>query len=128
MSSVFWMAAGFRADRDLHMILALTDMGWFALLLLFVPALFQFASVGVVGLSASPDRNPWPRWAGYLSFRVAMLGLPAALIPFFETGPFAWDGLLSLWVPLSAFFLWFVVMIPTLMKTVHRQAAIPATA
>lgn len=126
IGTLFWIAAAFRADRDPQVILALNDIAWFFTLLYFVPALFQFLSVGIAGLLAGRDNPPWPRWMGFLSLWIATLGVPATMIPFFKTGPFAWDGVLCFWVPLTAFFTWFLAMIPVMFKSVRRQAALEA--
>jgi hypothetical protein len=36
--------------------------------------------------------------------------VPACLLTFFKTGPFAWNGLLAFWVPATVFGLWFWVV------------------
>jgi hypothetical protein len=44
---------------------------------------------------------------------------------FFKTGPFAWNGLLAFWLPISAFAVWFVVIFLVLKKAIYREAESP---
>ena len=67
--------------------------------------------------------NPiFPRWVGFFNFWVAILFIPGALIPFFKSGPFAWNGLFSFWIPATVFGVWFIVMLTMLLKAIDRQA------
>lgn len=122
LGSMLWIAAAFRPDQDPGTTQALNDIAWLFTIAYFVPVFFQFVAVGVVGLSASPERAPWPRWAGYLSLWFATMAVPAALIPFFKTGPFAWDGAFGFWIPAVAFFGFFTVMTPILARGAARSA------
>jgi hypothetical protein len=123
IGTMFWIAAGFRSDQDPRVIQALNDVAWLFTIAYFVPVLFQFVAVGLAGLLATGEQRPWPRWMGYLSLWFATLALPAIFIPFFKTGPFAWDGVLAFWVPLVAFFGWFLAMIPLVLRSVRTVPA-----
>ena len=39
-------------------------------------------------------------------------------IPFFKTGPLAWNGIFAWWVPLCVYFCWFVVMVVLLLRAI----------
>ena len=58
-----------------------------------------------IGIAAFKDTEAkvFPRWLGYFNFWAALAFLPAALLYFFKTGPFAWDGVFVFWVPLTIF-------------------------
>jgi hypothetical protein len=47
--------------------------------------------------------------------------LPAGLMTYFKTGPFAWNGILAFWLPLVAFAIWFNVMFIALQKAIKEQ-------
>ena len=64
-----------------------------------------------------------PRWLAYFNLWVAFLFVPGGLILFFKTGPFAWNGVFTFWLPLSIFSLWFIVMFVALRKSIANQAA-----
>jgi hypothetical protein len=55
-----------------------------------------------------------------------MLWIPAGVIPFFKSGPLAWNGVFAWWVPLSVYFCWFVLMVVLLLRAIaddERQQA-----
>ena len=110
LPSLIWLAASFRPERDPQLTWLLNDLGWF----FFVPpvtlAMVQVAAFGV-GILSDPSKRPlFPRWLGYYNLWLAIIFAPGAIIAFFKTGPFAWTGLLTFWLPAGAFFTWFIVM------------------
>jgi hypothetical protein len=118
---MFWTTASFRPDRDPQLILLLNDMAWLISAMPFAPAIVQNLAIGAAILG---DENPvriMPRWVAYMNFWMALLFLPAGLMVFFKTGPFAWNGLLSFWLPLVAFGIWFNVMIYALLRAIKLQ-------
>jgi hypothetical protein len=52
--------------------------------------------------------------------------VPAALIPFFKTGPFAWNGVLSFWLPVGLFVVWLFVMVLAVTQSIRSQYAVTA--
>jgi hypothetical protein len=54
---------------------------------------------------------------------VAVLFIPAAIIPFFKVGPFSYRGLLACWVPTLVYGLWAIVMAYVTVQAIKRQAA-----
>jgi hypothetical protein len=117
MAVVIWLAAAFRPDVvDPDLTRALHDLGWICFLVDVPPFSIW---IGAVGVAILRDRNAAPlfaRWVGYFNLWVAVLILPALLIPFFKTGPFAYNGVLALYLPFGVFFLWMVVMTPALLR------------
>ena len=60
----------------------------------------------IIPIVAFNDRRPepaFPRWAGYLNLFVFIIVLPGQLMFFFYSGPFAWNGLVGIWIPLMGF-------------------------
>ena len=45
----------------------------------------------------------------------------SSVVPFFKIGPFAWNGLLVFWSPLTLFGLWIAVMCYLLLGALRRQ-------
>jgi hypothetical protein len=124
ISVVIWIAAAFRpAAIDPNTTRALNDLGWFAFLLDVPPFTLWIGAIGVAILRDKRRVPVFPRWLGYLNLWVAFLVEPAVLIPFFKTGPFAYDGLLALYVPFGSFFAWIVVTTPALIRAIKREAA-----
>jgi hypothetical protein len=65
----------------------------------------------------------YPRWVAYMSIGAGFLIFPAALIAFFKTGPFAYNGIGAFWFPVAIFFGEIVVMIIVSWKMINQQAA-----
>lgn len=114
-------AAAFRPDRDPNLIQALNDVAWLPFIGAFMPAFVQCIALAVC-IFKDKSEKVLPRWLGYFNVWVALLFVPAALVNFFKTGPFAWNGVFCFWLPLSVFSLWFVVMTVVLRKAIQEQA------
>ena len=63
----------------------------------------------------------FPRWLAFYNLWSALLMAPGSLIPFFKTGPFAWDGLFAFWLPATVFGIWFVVMQVMVLKAIRAE-------
>ena len=123
MPTVLWTAAAFRPDRNPEIILALNDLAWLFLLMTFAPFFIQLVSIGLAVLCDKREQPLFARWVGYFNIWAAILFMPGALITFFKTGPFAWNGLLAFWMPLTVFLGWYVVMFFALLKAIQTPAA-----
>jgi hypothetical protein len=119
-----WMAASFRFDnRAADVTEALHDLGW----ILFVTVIWS-AWVQMVAIAAAIliDRGPTlilPRWIGYLSIWTAMLILPAGLVLFFKHGPFAWNGIVGIYIPLAGFAIWVTALSTAVHRALTQQIA-----
>ncbi|HEX6390493.1 MAG TPA: hypothetical protein VFZ89_13615 [Solirubrobacteraceae bacterium] len=107
--TMLMQAAAFRPDRDAELISLIHDAGWLPFVGAFAPAVIQNIVIAVAAFKDTEERY-LPRWLGYFNVWVALLFLPAALLYYFKTGPFAWDGVFVFWLPLSVFGAWFFVM------------------
>ncbi|MGR8921033.1 MAG: hypothetical protein ACU85V_15565 [Gammaproteobacteria bacterium] len=119
MPTVMWSAAAFRPDRGAELIQLMNDFAWLCLLMTFCPFFVQLGSFGLAVLSDRHAPPLFPRWLGYFNIWVAILFVPGALVTFFKAGPFAWNGIIGFWVPLTAFLLWYLVMFFALLKAVR---------
>jgi hypothetical protein len=72
-------------------------------------------------LMAKPGNEPFPRWIGYGNIWAAMLFTPGQLILFFKDGPFSWHGILALYLPFVAFFLWILIMSIAVLQAATRR-------
>jgi hypothetical protein len=94
-------AALFRVEEtDPATLRTLNDLAW----ILFVsPAsmiVLQMISVGAVALS---ERSDLPRSVGYYNLWAALVSSCGVTVPFFLSGPLAWDGVFAYWIPVAAF-------------------------
>jgi hypothetical protein len=122
MSTVMWLTASFRpAEIAPELTRMLHDLGWICFLVTIPPFSIWIASIGIAILR---DRHPVPlltRSVGYFNLWVALLITPAMLIPFFKSGPFAYNGLLALYMPFGVFFLWMIVMTVAVLRAIGTQ-------
>ncbi len=125
--SVLWALAAFRAGETTPWITqAFNDTAWFMMLFLFVPVtswVLAFAVHVFQDVSSTPT---YPRWIGYLSLWVAVVQAPGPILVFFKQGVFAWSGLVPLYMPFGAFFVWFgVVSVYTIQDARRAIALLP---
>lgn len=120
--AVVFLITAFRPDRAPELTYLMNDFSWIITVMVFPPAFMQNVSIGVAILRDKAANPIFPRWLGFFQFWVALLFLPGAMVPFFKTGMFAWNGLLSFWVAGSVFTLWYIVMPFMLIKATNREA------
>jgi hypothetical protein len=120
--SFLMQAAAFRPDRDPELIQLINDAAWLPFIGAFAAAVIQNIAIAVVAFR-DEEAKVFPRWLGYFNIWVALLFLPAGLIYFFKTGPFAWDGIFCFWLPLTVFSAWFAAMFVVLRQAILRQDA-----
>ena len=130
----FWQAAAFRPERDSVVTQSWHDAGW----LCFVATVFiVIVQIGATGLAVltdsgdkpltdSGDKPVFPRWFGYLSFWVCAALVPSVLCLWFKTGPFAWNGVLTIYLAFLAFGAWFAAVIVLLLRMSSRSDNVTA--
>lgn len=120
---MFFGVAAFRPERGADLTLLVNDLAWVPFIINGVPAILQAVSWGIAILSDRRDAPTFPRWLAYFNFWAAFSFLPAFLLLFFKTGPFAWNGLLSFWLAATLFGGWFLVASVMLIRAAPRTSA-----
>jgi len=110
MPAMLLGAAAYRPERSPELTQALNDLAWVPFIMNGPPAIAQAVSFGMAVLGDKSDRPAFPRWLGFYNFWVAFCFLPACILVYFKTGPFAWDGLLSFWLAATVFGTYFLIM------------------
>jgi hypothetical protein len=108
---------------DAGLMKIMNDWVWFDWLFTWPP--FSVWMI-VIGLSILRDQNHtklYPRWVAYYNFWSALFIVPAGLIVFFKTGPFAFDGFGAFWFPVFVFFGWMITMTVTTFQAIAREKA-----
>lgn len=129
VGGVSWLTAAHRVDeRTPEIIRQLHDFGW-----MFFDTTFMCTSLQMLGMAGVifTDRRVQPllpRWLGWFSLFVALLFVPLMLMPFFLSGPFAWNGVFNYWVGFSGFFWWVLFLCIHVFKAITRieaESAVP---
>jgi hypothetical protein len=122
LADVFFATAAFRPNRDPEIVLVLNDLGW---LVFVAPVGMALVQMAMLALAIYHDNGPgaiFPRWVGHFSVAVAIAMAPSTLSVTFDSGPFAWNGVISFWLRNIAFGTFVLVMLVTLRKAIHQQA------
>lgn len=124
---ITWAALAFRPEAvPAWFLQIMNDWVWFIFILSWPPfAIFML----LIAAAIFCDKNSptiYPRWVAFYNIWCAVLIVPAALIEFFKTGPFAYDGLISFWFIYIVFFSWIMVMSIMTLKALKRDTALPA--
>lgn len=110
----------FRLDTDPDGIQPLHDLGFAMTFSPVPPFTFQYLLIALAILQGS---DVFPRWVGYVNIFCAVLLIPPCLIPLFRSGPLAWNGLFSFWIPVAEFTAWFFVMFWAMNSADRRNRA-----
>lgn len=122
VTAVVWMLGAYRAERSDETIQLLNDLGWF---LFFTPVVAGLLNAIAIAAAIFNDKSAtptFPRWVAFLNIWIGILFMPGALLAFFKTGPFAWNGLFVFWLGVGAFAVWFVVMTYFLLRAARLRA------
>ena len=120
--ALLFAVTAFRPDRSPDATLLLNDMSWILLVMPWTPFMPQYFSFAFAILSDPRSRPLFPRWLAYFNIWVELLFTPATVLPFFKSGPFAWNGLFVFWMPATAFTALFIVNTTFLVKAINSEA------
>jgi hypothetical protein len=119
-----WAVCAFRAPEMAPQIIQFAnDWVWFDWLFTWPPFSIWFFVIAAAIFTDHNVPSIYPRWVAYLNLWCGFLIFPAALIAFFHTGPFAYNGIGAFWFPVVMFFGEIVVMIIVSMRVIDQQAA-----
>ena len=119
--AVWWLTAAFRPERAAELVYLMNDMAWLQFLGGISMYLAMPLAITVASLLDSSAQPVFPRWAGYTNAWLAVLILPDQLLFFFHRGPFAWNGLFGLWLPVVVFSGFFIVNFHVLRQAILRE-------
>lgn len=110
LPGICFVIAAYRPDRPVDVLYALNDIAWLVALLPWSVGAMQCICIGASVMVHGTATTPYPRWIGFFNIWIAVLMATSSVIPFFKTGPFAWNGLIGFWVPATVFGIWMGVM------------------
>ena len=113
-----WTAAAFRPERSPEITQAFVDQGWLMFITANPPFLMQYLAIAIAIFMDKRPVPAFPRWAGFMQLWVGLIFFPGMLAIFMKNGPFAWNGLITWWIAVVAFAVWFVLMIALTRKSI----------
>lgn len=119
---LFWGVAAFTEGRDAEVTALMHELGMLTLVTTDQYYIFMWIAIVVVSLRATTvTHSPFPRWYGYFTLWTALMFEAGAIAFLPREGPFAWNGLLVFWSPLTLFGTWIAVTATVLLRALKRQ-------
>ena len=119
---IMFLITAFRPDRAPELTYLMNDICWFMTAIAWPPFVMQYITVAIAILRDKRPQPLFPRWVGFFNIWIAVLFLPGGwLLAFFKSGPFAWNGIFTFWLPGGLFAVWFVVMLIALLPAIKQQ-------
>jgi hypothetical protein len=126
---LFWGVAAYTAPRnDPEVTTLMHELGTLTLTTTDQYYIFMWVGITVIALRPATQlvkNNPFPRWWGYLSLWITIMFEAGAVAFVPRSGPFAWNGLLVFWSPLTLFGVWISIQSWLVFRALRAQAADP---
>lgn len=119
--SFVWATMAFRSGHTPELLWMMNDFAWITWAISWPTFAFQAVVIGLCVLFCKTEQNIIPRWAGYISIWLGITMVPAALVIFFKTGPFAWNGAIAVYLPMAVYVIWWHTMLFVLLKANKGQ-------
>ena len=121
IADLFWLIAAFRPDRGPQLIMLLNDLAWITFTAPVGMIIAQNLCLGLAVLLDDQRRPIFPRWVAYLSFGIALVMAPSVCAAVVQSGPLAWNGLVSFWLRIIAYAVFLVVMFFVLHSAIRHE-------
>lgn len=119
---LIWLCIAYRpGETSPELLWKMNDMAWLGFINPVCIIFFQGLAIGLAVLGDKRTTPIFPRWFGYMNIWLVVIYLPGSLVPLFKSGPFAWNGVLAWWIPLTLFVVWMVTTTCLLLRAIRRQ-------
>jgi hypothetical protein len=116
-----WATAAFRPDADPNTVRTLNDLGFILFNITYAVTSVQAIAAGAVGLADQSSVPVFPRWVSWWAIFAGVSFIPLTAMPFFKTGPLAWNGAISFWTLFGTYFIWTASMGTCMAKDASRR-------
>ncbi len=116
-----WATAAFRPEINSNLVRMLNDLGFILFNITYAVTSVQAIAAGLVGLADKSARPLFPRWVCGWAIFTGLSFIPLTAMPFFKTGPLAWNGLISFWTLFGTYFIWTASMGFCMAKDASRR-------
>ncbi len=122
--TMVWQTGLFRIHEapDPLTIQMLYDMGWLMFVVVISTIEVQLLCVVIAVFTDRRATPVLPRWYGYFTLWVVIAIVPAGMVLFFKSGAASWNGLVGLYIPAIAFFVWNIVSTRVMLRAIDEQA------
>jgi hypothetical protein len=119
---LFWGVAAFTVRHNPEITQLMHQLGMLTLTTTDQYYVFMWVAIVVICFQKKTvNHSPYPRWFGYFSAWIAFMFEAGAIAFMAHSGPFAWNGLLVFWSPLTLFCIWLAVMSYLLLHNINLQ-------
>jgi hypothetical protein len=131
--ALLFAVTAFRPDRAPEQTQLLNDLSWIFMVMPWPPFMTQNFAFAFAIFSDTRRKPLFPRWLAYLNIWAPIIFTPGIVLPFFKSGPLAWNGIFVLWIPASVFIVQFIANTMMLLRalradeTDEHQEPAPAT-
>lgn len=101
-----WATAAFRPGIDGNLIRAINDLGFMLFNITYAVTSVQAIAAGLVGLAERSEHPVFPRWVCGWAIFTGFSFVALTAMPFFKTGPMAWNGAICFWGLFGTYFIW----------------------
>jgi hypothetical protein len=122
LAAYLWLAAAYRPTTPPETIQIFNDLAWLMFIGGFQPAFIQWLAIAFSILSDKRDVPIYPRWIGYWTIWITLTTFVGAFLPYFYSGPFAWNGVFGFWLAATMFFGWIIMMWWATVRAIKRTA------
>ncbi|MDO3398986.1 hypothetical protein QWI29_03000 [Mycolicibacterium neoaurum] len=119
--AMLFLVTAYRPDRLASETQLLNDMSWILLVMAWPPFAAQQLSFVYAILADRSDHPVFPRWLGFLNIWVVLGFVPASFLAFFYDGPFAWDGVVGIWIPAVVFVIQFAANVTMVLRAITDE-------
>jgi hypothetical protein len=116
-----FMVTAFRPERPPELTVLMNDASWITAVLPWPPAFMENTVIAIAILMDRGAVKVFPRWVAWMNFFVSGAFLPATMLIFVKSGPFAWNGLFGFLIPGTVFTAWFVFMTWALLRAIGQE-------
>ncbi|POR33836.1 Uncharacterized protein TPAR_05967 [Tolypocladium paradoxum] len=103
MSGLILAVANYRLDRSAEITQALNDLFWFIVVMTWPVFTAQSIAIAYAIVIDCRPKPLFPKPIAMVNIMASILYVPGIAVHCVKTGPLAWNGSVSFWIPLCAF-------------------------
>lgn len=116
-----WLTSALQIDTlSPDMVQTMYYLAWMIIDLAYFVTSWQIIAAALVFLRDRRERKLVPAWVSGWGMVTVATFFPVSLIPFFKTGPFAFNGLFNFWIAFCTWYIWIVSMSFFIIRAVGR--------